>query len=146
MWRFKYPSSKVDDCAVVCLYLDPATDTETPSKTSKNDEDVPTSPSTIPQMRSVVGIDGADKVLENGKRDASLLKAGVHQIGEILDSLEVKELDRSEAKRHRTLGDLLQADESEEWNAVDGFTRVNSLMNLPRFPHGSSRPEGPVNE
>lgn len=21
-WRFKYPTAKVDDCAVVCLYLD----------------------------------------------------------------------------------------------------------------------------
>lgn len=23
VWRFKYPSSKVDDCAVVCLFLNP---------------------------------------------------------------------------------------------------------------------------
>lgn len=141
VWRLKYPTSKVDDCTVVCLYLDPATDKETPTKTSEpiNTEKIPTSPSIIPEIRSSVGSD--DK---NGKTDLKAPEYDVHQMGEMLDSMEVTETDHTEPKCHRTLGDsLLHADESEGWNALDGITRVNSLVNLPRFPDGTGRPEGP---
>ncbi len=35
--------------------------------------------------------------------------------------------------KQRSLADWLGADENEEWSALEGVTRVNSLLNLPRF-------------
>lgn len=55
-----------------------------------------------------------------------------------MDFKEAKEVDRSESKRHRSLADWLDADETEEWSALDGITRVNSLLSLPRFANGTN--------
>ncbi|PKA54506.1 putative protein phosphatase 2C 33 [Apostasia shenzhenica] len=71
-WKFKYPTSKIDDCAVVCLFL--------------NTDDPRTK--TIPSMK-----------------EASVADCG-------------------------------KAEDAEDWSALEGVTRVNTLLTLPRFVQG----------
>ncbi|KAH9305486.1 hypothetical protein KI387_009890 [Taxus chinensis] len=81
-WKRKYPTSRVDDCTAVCLYVD------SQSATSHLDyletEDV------------------------NGKKE------------------------ENDNESHRRLADSI-ATSTNEWSALDGETRVNSLLSLPRF-------------
>lgn len=67
-WRSKYPTSKVDDCAVVCLFLD----------------------------------------------SNECWKENIDENGEIDGNVEV----------------------GHEWSALEGVSRVNTLLTLPRFVPG----------
>jgi serine/threonine protein phosphatase PrpC len=125
MWRLKYPTSKADDCAVVCLYLDVADPDPLSVSELLDYEKMLTSPSSIPETRR------KEDVQENGKTDAK-------------SPVEMPEVNEQEARLHRTLGDLLHTDETEEYHALEGVTRVNSLLNLPRKPVAPApRPELP---
>ncbi|KAG0504975.1 hypothetical protein M758_N002300 [Ceratodon purpureus] len=162
VWRLKYPTSKVDDCAVVCLYLDGGADEDTSTATSSeliDNESPPSSPLIRPRIRPGVTFDAASNggvtcdAASNGSmvqdREEITLSGpkapedDSHEVGEIVDFKDAKEVDHSESKRRRSLADWLDADESEEWSALDGITRVNSLLNLPRFADGTSRSGGP---
>jgi hypothetical protein len=152
VWRLKYPTSKVDDCAVVCLYLDRPGDEETSTATSSeliDNESPPSSPLTRPRTRpGVVFDDRSNGRMVQEREDITLSgpkapEDDSHEVGEIVDFKEAKEVDRSESKRRRSLADWLDADETEEWSALDGITRVNSLLNLPRFANGTNPSGGP---
>ncbi|CAK9206347.1 unnamed protein product [Sphagnum troendelagicum] len=114
VWRLKYPTSKVDDCAVVCLYLD--------------DPDSAHEHPTGEDISSVLSGDNPPN--------------GTAEVGEILNEEPPKEIVHSETRRKRSLADWLGADEDEEWSALEGVTRVNSLLNLPRFSAGDKRAAG----
>nr|PNR59331.1 hypothetical protein PHYPA_002122 [Physcomitrium patens] len=96
VWRLKYPASKVDDCAVVCLYLDRATDEDmfTEASALMSKESLPTSLLITPQNQSDVGVECVSMttpVQEIRKIDLSSGKsqdAGVQEIGETLNSEE----------------------------------------------------------
>lgn len=141
VWRLKYPASKVDDCAVVCLYLDRATDEDmfTEASALMSKESLPTSLLITPQNQSDVGVECVSMttpVQEIRKIDLSSGKsqdAGVQEIGETLNSEEENGSDHTDSKRHRSLDDCLHTDVGG-WSALDGVTRVNSILNLPRFP------------
>ncbi|CAM6014227.1 unnamed protein product [Sphagnum balticum] len=115
VWRLKYPTSKVDDCAVVCLYLDDA--------------------ALISRHLSRADI---SSVLSEDE--------GAAEGGEILN--ERKEMGGNETQKKNSLADWLDAEEDQEWSALEGVTRVNSLLNLPRFTAADKRaagtPKGPV--
>ncbi|KAG0587469.1 hypothetical protein KC19_2G166500 [Ceratodon purpureus] len=152
VWRLKYPTSKVDDCAVVCLYLDGGADEDTSTATSSeliDNESPPSSPLIRPRIRPGVTFDAASNgSMVQDTEEITLSGPKVpeddsHEGGEIVDFKDAKEVDHSESKRRRSLADWLDADESEEWSALDGITRVNSLLNLPRFADGTSRSGGP---
>lgn len=141
VWRLKYPTSKVDDCAVVVLYLDVNSDISTESSEVDNVGVLLSSPQTSLQSRQ----DAGTRDEENRRTDSSILKApkdDVQEIGEIVDVKETNEPGLNESKRHRSLADWLDADESEEWSALEGVTRVNSILNLPRFADGTDRSVG----
>ncbi|KAK8933692.1 putative protein phosphatase 2C 33 [Platanthera zijinensis] len=73
-WRLRYPTSKVDDCAAVCLFLDPKID-DPPIISSDENGDKPETSPTIFR-------------------------------------------------------------ESEDWSALEGVTRANTMLTLPRFEEG----------
>jgi serine/threonine protein phosphatase PrpC len=109
VWRLKYPTSKVDDCAVVCLYVD-QTYSQFSSKQSKPTTDPATASSPSPSPRGEISPSGGEP-------------------------------SQRKSKQPRKLADWLGADtrEEEEWSALEGVTRVNSLLNLPRFLAGDKR-------
>ncbi|KAL1552206.1 putative protein phosphatase 2C 33 [Salvia divinorum] len=97
-WKSKYPTSKVDDCAVVCFFLDSNEYTSSTRKskgnitsTAEEEEDDPSPP-------------GLNLVDENG------------------EASEANE-DEEHAAGHN-------------WSALEGVSRVNTLITLPRFVPG----------
>ncbi|CAM6017072.1 unnamed protein product [Sphagnum balticum] len=163
VWRLKYPTSKVDDCAVVCLYLDdPDSAHEHPtgedissmlsgdsdpfceSHNSVSAESVDLPVKVVdPQTARVVSDDGELEVEETALPPVRLDPPnGTAEVGEILNEEPPKEIVHSESRRKRSLADWLGADEDEEWSALEGVTRVNSLLNLPRFSAGDKRTAG----
>lgn len=134
VWRLKYPTSKVDDCAVVCLYVDQtfaSSESLTPKERSK--------PNAIYDNRQSEPI---------GHSYAEPLGQGSHraeEVGEISPGQPSRDSDERKTKKHpRKLADWLGANvnEEEEWSALEGVTRVNSLLNLPRFFAGDRRRTG----
>lgn len=105
-WRLKYPASKNDDCAVICLFLEnlPA---------SKNTDEVPT----VADEKHVEGNDCVDE----------------HHCDEIVPVSESKEEKFLQSQSKRSLAEHISVAEDDEWSALEGVTRVNSLLSLPRF-------------
>jgi hypothetical protein len=131
VWRLKYPSSKVDDCAVVCLYVDQTFSAST-------------SESLIPKERSkpnaIYDSRNLEPIGNSYPEPSGQVSQGKISPGESSrDSHE-----RKTKKLPRKLADWLGADvnEEEEWSALEGVTRVNSLLNLPRFLAGDKRRTG----
>lgn len=146
VWRLKYPTSKVDDCAVVCLYLDRASGEDTSTSLSSENESPSSSPLRRPGVKPEVGIEDASKSrLVQGTRNLSAPESpaedhkSAQEIGVLEDSKDSKPV---EHRRRRSLADWLDADESEGWSALDGITRVNSLLNLPRRLDGNTNRTG----
>ncbi|KAJ6738362.1 PROTEIN PHOSPHATASE 2C 6-RELATED [Salix koriyanagi] len=115
-WRLKYPTSKNDDCAAVCLFL------EHPS-----------------------GVNGA--VEEQGLRKIPM-EPGEHFSGTTRNSDEIVPVSEltvqnptvmSRGQSKRSLAECISTSEDEEWSALEGVTRVNSLLSLPRFLSGDKR-------
>jgi len=140
VWRLKFPTSKIDDCAVVCLFLDPQTSAYPPQESDANK---------IPpeEHTDVVSVSIDEKETNNMERDEL-----VHEVSNIRFSLEqsntrhdaedeivpvseepVAEKLPGRSNSTRSLADCISATEEEEWSALEGVTRVNSLVNLPRF-------------
>ncbi|XP_022742192.1 probable protein phosphatase 2C 33 [Durio zibethinus] len=111
-WRYKYPTSKVDDCAVVCLFLDSNSDNLSSASNAK----------TKVQPTSMDQVDNDSEKDNNLNALTSLDRSGTVRTGqEVLsggneDSLKQEEMN-SEI----------------DWSALEGVSRVNTLLNLPRF-------------
>ncbi|XP_056842071.1 probable protein phosphatase 2C 33 [Raphanus sativus] len=112
-WRYKYPTSKVDDCAAVCLYLD-----------SNNNTNVLSTASSISKLEDE---DVEELKIEND--DASGRSSTVKTGKEIA-------LDESEAERLIREEDNSDAEHGTEYSALEGVARVNTLLTLPRFVPG----------
>ncbi|XP_076954446.1 putative protein phosphatase 2C 33 [Bidens hawaiensis] len=87
-WRYKYPTSKVDDCAVVCLFLNP------------HQNNISTASATA----------SIDPVLKLGADD----------------DLADDDVDDADAETG-------EAGDGIDWSALEGVSRVNTLLTLPRF-------------
>lgn len=102
-WKLKYPTSKNDDCAAVCLFLD-----ENPKSVTK----------------------------EVKKPD---IDESVDHIGTISEIVVENELskeklpEKSIGGSKRSLAECISTSEDEEWSALEGVARVNSLLSIPRF-------------
>ncbi|CAN7065738.1 unnamed protein product [Brassica oleracea var. botrytis] len=113
-WRIKYPTSKNDDCTVVCLFL---------------------------QDSSYVV---KDSHKEDSVESVSLSNKEEEEEGEIV---QVKEESipkscgvESKMMTTMTLAECISvAQDDEEWSALEGLTRVNSLLSIPRFLSGELR-------
>ncbi|KAI3810137.1 hypothetical protein L1987_19747 [Smallanthus sonchifolius] len=113
-WRLKYPTSKNDDCAAVCLFLDPKPTPASPKKEAKEpDTSVVEQSETVRESSEIVPCVEPD--------DNKLPEKGV------------------EAASKRSLAECISNSEDEEWSALEGVTRVNSLLSIPRFLSGDKR-------
>ncbi|KAK1274424.1 putative protein phosphatase 2C 66 [Acorus gramineus] len=121
-WRLKYPTSKSDDCAVVCLFLNP-----------------PTVSSHAVETLSETPKDPAETVTERPVSDP--LQS--HDDEEIVPATEPRaEKLEERCQSTRSLAECISTKEEEEWSALEGVTRVNSLLNLPRFLSSDKKSSG----
>lgn len=179
-WRLKYPTSKIDDCAAVCLYLDhehrsmsqykvngvAQAQPEQLVQLSHFKEPSPTRPPTaaapaeidpreswsgdvldVDQPSTVLdtGVDGDDASLERSNTVRTPNRLASRLVTEIetarVSEIEVdKGVERSQSRR--SLAECLSQADDEEWSALEGVVRVNSLLNLPRFLVGDKRAGG----
>ncbi|KAE9621979.1 putative protein-serine/threonine phosphatase [Lupinus albus] len=109
-WRYKYPTSKVDDCAVVCLFLDTDLHPISSASNAKSNE----RPSSAVQVSS--GNVSGPAILE-GSGTCRASKYASH--GESNEELSKEE--------------EIDAESEKDWSALEGVSRVNTLLNLPRF-------------
>ncbi|CAI0549843.1 unnamed protein product [Linum tenue] len=105
-WKLKYPTSKMDDCAVVCLFLDGKMDSESDCEEQ--------------------GFSSAT-LQSNHSGNAAESDDGGQQKSE--PCLQRNFTVRSSGGDGTTIG----AAEDEGWSGLEGVTRVNSLVQLPRF-------------
>ncbi|KAI3708769.1 hypothetical protein L2E82_38198 [Cichorium intybus] len=94
-WKLKYPTSKTDDCAAVCLFLD-----QNPKSVAKQVKNPDIDESLVDHSSTVTEIVVAEKNIGGSKR---------------------------------SLAECISTSEDEEWSALEGVTRVNSLLSIPRF-------------
>lgn len=126
-WRLKYPTSKNDDCAVVCLFLEylPA------SNGTAEENDITRIPKE--SRETMVAIDenkGDSHTASLGQSDA------FHGSTEIVPVTELTEeilSSKFPGQSKRSLAECISVADDEEWSALEGITRVNSLLSLPRF-------------
>ncbi|KAL6513996.1 hypothetical protein OROHE_019452 [Orobanche hederae] len=139
-WRLKYPTSKNDDCAVVCLFLEnilSASDLpklqNAASGILEEDKRVPEEEvnSVSPESHQITDVVGslAALVVPHGTTKES------SEIVPVVEDVEEKMNDDKNiiGQSTRSLAECLSAAENEEWSALEGITRVNSLLSLPRL-------------
>ncbi|KAJ7948278.1 putative Protein phosphatase-2c [Quillaja saponaria] len=120
-WKLKYPTSKMDDCAVVCLFLDGKMDSE-----SDNDEQGFSS-ATIQSNHSGNAMESDD----GQKSEPSLHRNFTVRSSEDSDTFGRLPVEVED-------GTLLAEDQN--WSGLEGVTRVNSLVQLPRFSEERPNP------
>ncbi|XP_073029304.1 probable protein phosphatase 2C 6 [Primulina eburnea] len=131
-WKLKYPTSKNDDCAVVCLFLEHLPAASPP----KGQNDFPgTSEEDTVLMIADTDISDTDATTSHATFTEPL--DTTKQSSEIVPVIEEAELKRPEktlgGQSKRSLAECLSTAEDEEWSALEGFSRANSFLSLPRF-------------
>ncbi|CAN4117864.1 unnamed protein product [Withania somnifera] len=154
-WRLKYPTSKNDDCAIVCLYLNstPVLDvrviegqnklTNSPEmeiKTYIDGNKLTNSPetNTIDGNAGRPDTEAISTSQTAGHEDLSTTKDD-SEIVPVIESLEEQHLDKGLGQSKRSIAEFLSTAQDDEWAALEGITRVNSLLSLPRFLSAEKR-------
>ncbi|CAN8233619.1 unnamed protein product [Cochlearia groenlandica] len=111
-WRIKYPTSKNDDCTVVCLFLQDSVEVSSNVVKDSHKED----------SIEIVSISNME---EEG------------EIVVVKDENTPKSCGNESKMMTMTLAECISvAQDDEEWSALEGLTRVNSLLSIPRFFSG----------
>lgn len=121
-WKTKYPTSKMDDCAVVCLFLDGKMDSES------DYEEQGFSSATIQSNHSgnvAESDDGQEPSLQRNCTVRSAEEINAYKIVAAPDT--------------QTNEEPIEA-ENQNWSGLEGVTRVNSLVQLPRFSGERQKP------
>lgn len=117
-WKLKYPTSKMDDCAVVCLFLDGKMDLE-----SDCDEQCYSSATFQSNNHSGNSVESGDgqKSEPSLQRNFTVRTSKQNEtcVGGRGESVDVE--------------DGTSSAEDQNWLGLEGVTRVNSLVQLPRF-------------
>lgn len=116
-WKLKYPTSKMDDCAVVCLFLDGKVDSE-----SENEEQASSATLQTNQMGHTAESDD-----EQQRSEPSLQRNYT-----VRSSEEKDQIGGLSSSHNEENGEPISA-EDDNWLGLEGVTRVNSLVQLPRF-------------
>lgn len=154
-WRLKYPTSKVDDCAVVCLYLHPQRRPTTgpsvsvtnvlPEETSGSSNSTTTSEEHSGSISSSDADSSSSSVSsDNGlKIPATVVTAVMEEAAPSEITVVSTTTEEEEDEAHfspvqrtasrRSLAECLSTADEDEWSALEGVARVNSLLKLPRF-------------
>uniref|UniRef100_A0A0E0ED74 protein-serine/threonine phosphatase n=1 Tax=Oryza meridionalis TaxID=40149 RepID=A0A0E0ED74_9ORYZ len=109
-WKTKYPTSKIDDCAVVCLYLDGKMDHERDSTASLDN----------------ISIEEGSVADPNEPQEQEPTLTRNFTVRTVAGSAQEKTLAGADARIAGVAND-------QNWSGLDGVTRVNSLVQLPRF-------------
>ncbi|CAN4103341.1 unnamed protein product [Withania somnifera] len=122
-WKTKYPTSKMDDCAVVCLFLDGKMDSES------DNEDQCFSSATLQSNHSGNAVESDD----GQSSEPSLQRNFTVRSAEENDTYKqiVAEVEANQEA---------VSTEDQNWLGLEGVTRVNSLVQLPRFSEEMPRP------
>lgn len=120
-WKTKYPTSKMDDCAVVCLFLDGKMDAE-----SDYDEQCISS-ATLNHSGNVAESDDGQNSEPSLQRNFTVRPSE--------DSDIYKRVAVDADGNEKTV-----ATEDQNWSGLEGVTRVNSLVQLPRFSQDNPKP------
>lgn len=125
-WRLKYPTSKNDDCAVVCLFLENVPQTL--------DDPAPV-PQEVPEEEeeNKVPLKAENQDMEYCGGAFIMMGSETSEIVPVVEEVENKAMDKSLGQSKRSLAECLSTAEDDEWSALEGITRVNSLLSLPRF-------------
>ncbi|KAL2938009.1 putative protein phosphatase 2C 52 [Bienertia sinuspersici] len=115
-WKLKYPTSKMDDCAVVCLFLDGKMDAES------DYDDQGYSSVTVHSNHS-----GAVMESDDGQNSEPSFQRNMT----VRSSEESDSFRRLPVEAITTVGTVLTEDQN--WSGLEGVTRVNSIVQLPRF-------------
>ncbi|CAL9776852.1 unnamed protein product [Musa acuminata subsp. burmannicoides] len=129
-WRFKFPTSRVDDCAVVCLFLDldapnissDLTSNEVDSPNAAgfgSDEQAPSGPTSLDRLGTIRSSTAfpCDAIEQSPGQQFS----GTHtQEGSSIDNITSMQ--------------------GNGWSVQQGVSRVDTLLSLPRFVSGSKQP------
>ncbi|GMI78627.1 hypothetical protein like AT1G79630 [Hibiscus trionum] len=132
-WRLKYPTSKNDDCAVVCLFLEYLP----PSNGTAEENNITRTPKESGE--TVAAIDdnkGDSQTLSLGQSDTF---HGSKEIVPVTEQADERLPWNLPGQSRRSLAECISVAEDEEWSALEGITRVNSLLSLPRFLYGDKR-------
>ncbi|CAH2067916.1 unnamed protein product [Thlaspi arvense] len=116
-WRIKYPTSKNDDCTVVCLFLQD---------------------SSVAMEVSINVVNGSHK--DDSIESVSVSNKEEDEIVPVKDEITPKSCETEKKMMTMTLAECISvAQDDEEWSALEGLTRVNSLLSIPRFFSGEFR-------
>lgn len=115
-WKLKYPTSKMDDCAVVCLFLDGKMDSES------DYEEQGFSTATLQSNHSGNAMESDD----GQNSEPSLQRNFTVRSSEENDSFRRIPVE-TEGNEEAVMA------EDQNWSSLEGVTRVNSLVQLPRF-------------
>lgn len=160
-WRLKYPTSKNDDCAVVCLFLDhlsaadeAATENDMTkiNEGTKVNEELKINGETKSDHETKINGEAVERMaitdvnIDDSKTGSSHAVVLEHsgtvrsseEIVPISDSTEQKLPTKFEGQSKRSLAERISTKEDEDWSALEGVTRVNSLLSLPRLLSGEN--------
>ncbi|KAK3023392.1 hypothetical protein RJ639_044725 [Escallonia herrerae] len=115
-WKCKYPTSKMDDCAVVCLFLDGKMDSE-------SDYDEQGFSSATLQSNHSGNVGESD--------DGQISEPSLQRNFTVRSSEENTPYRRIPVEGQRNGEGIVTEDQN--WSGLEGVTRVNSLVQLPRF-------------
>ncbi|XP_004304122.1 PREDICTED: probable protein phosphatase 2C 52 [Fragaria vesca subsp. vesca] len=115
-WKLKYPTSKMDDCAVVCLFLDGKMDSES------DYEEQGFSSATLQSNHSGNAVESDD-----GQKSEPTLQRNCT----VRSSDESDTYGRLNVDNEGNFEPM--STEDQNWLGLEGVTRVNSLVQLPRF-------------
>ncbi|CAN4117510.1 unnamed protein product [Withania somnifera] len=116
-WKVKYPTSKMDDCAVVCLFLDGKMDLE-----SDNEEEEHISSAALQSNHS-----GNAAVSDDGHNSEPSLQRNTTVRSAEENNVYKEVVAEAEADQETAVT------VEQKWSGLEGVTRVNSLVQLPRF-------------
>lgn len=124
-WRLKYPTSKTDDCAVVCLFVEQLrAPNAAPAENGLMNGDTKSSDFSEISASDASVVEDSGTSKDNG------------EIVPVLESPKDRAPGRGIGQSKRSLAECLTTGEEEEWSALEGITRVNSLLSIPRFSSG----------
>ncbi|KAI3899380.1 hypothetical protein MKW92_033680 [Papaver armeniacum] len=117
-WKLKYPTSKMDDCAVVCMYLDGKMDNESDL------EDQGICAATNQNYSSCTATES-----DEGHNSEPTLRRN-YTVRSAEDSDPNNRIQIEIEEKQNTVN---ATSEDQNWSGLEGVTRVNSLVQLPRF-------------
>ncbi|XP_059317506.1 probable protein phosphatase 2C 33 [Lycium ferocissimum] len=116
-WKITYPTSRVDDCAVVCLFLD------------SNSNNFSTASSTKDNDKTFVSMEMSEV---SNNMNGAVSPPALNRSCTVRESEEFSAGSKEEASEH----DELLPKRGKQLSALDGVSRVDTLMTLPRFEPG----------